>query len=295
MQQTLEIYKQEDIVETWEIIKRKCTEQLKQMGKERAQTKNAKLNRLKDDLVETGRGCPANIDSVHVYEQLAEINSCIEAIELEATRASIFRSKSRWYSEGEKNSKYFYGLEKRNFCNKYIKQLSKEGERVTERKQILYEMQQFYETVYTSQKQIEFSIVNTSGVTLKQQQICELDADIGINECYKALCSMKDGKSPGNDGLSCEFYKAMWTYIGPVLVKVYDKCINHDQRLNTSARQGLISLIPKKDKDPLLLKNWRPITLLNYDYKILAKVLALRMKGVLPDITWATANWLHAT
>ena len=55
-------------------------------------------------------------------------------------------------------------------------------------------------------------------------------------------------------------------------------------RLNLSARRGCISLLPKKGKDTRYLKNWRPLTLLNIDYKILAKVLANRIKRVLNSI-----------
>ena len=55
-------------------------------------------------------------------------------------------------------------------------------------------------------------------------------------------------------------------------------------KLNKSARTGLISLLPKKDKDILKLKAWHPLTLLNLDYKILSKLLAERMKTVLPHI-----------
>ena len=43
-------------------------------------------------------------------------------------------------------------------------------------------------------------------------------------------------------------------------------------------KQGLISLIPKPDKDPFLIDNWRPITLLNIDYKLIALVYAKRLK-----------------
>ena len=49
-------------------------------------------------------------------------------------------------------------------------------------------------------------------------------------------------------------------------------------------RQGVISLLPKKDKNPLFLKNWRPITLLNCDYKIASKAIGNRMEQVLPEI-----------
>ena len=54
--------------------------------------------------------------------------------------------------------------------------------------------------------------------------------------------------------------------------------------MSPSMRRGIITLLPKKDKNQLLLKNWRPISLLNTDYKILAKVLAFRLKKVLPSV-----------
>ena len=54
--------------------------------------------------------------------------------------------------------------------------------------------------------------------------------------------------------------------------------------LHRSARRGVITLIPKKSKDPLLIKNWRPLNMLTTDYKILATVLSTRLKRVLPDI-----------
>ena len=54
--------------------------------------------------------------------------------------------------------------------------------------------------------------------------------------------------------------------------------------MTISQKRGLFVTIPKKDKNPLFLKNWRPISLLNVDYKIIAKVIASRVKSVLPSI-----------
>ena len=54
--------------------------------------------------------------------------------------------------------------------------------------------------------------------------------------------------------------------------------------LSISQCRGLITLIPKKDKPLQYLKNWRPISLLNCDYKIATKAIAARMKKVLPDL-----------
>ena len=54
--------------------------------------------------------------------------------------------------------------------------------------------------------------------------------------------------------------------------------------LSTSQKQAVITLIKKKGRDKRLVKNWRPISLMNVDTKIVSKVIALRMKKVLPNI-----------
>ena len=55
-------------------------------------------------------------------------------------------------------------------------------------------------------------------------------------------------------------------------------------KLSVSWRRGIISLIPKEDNDLSLLTSWRPIALLNVDYKILAKTIAKRIEPFLPKL-----------
>ena len=54
--------------------------------------------------------------------------------------------------------------------------------------------------------------------------------------------------------------------------------------LHTSTQRGLISLIPKNSKDPMYIKNWRPLTLLNVDHKILTKAISNRLREILSSI-----------
>ena len=69
----------------------------------------------------------------------------------------------------------------------------------------------------------------------------------------------------------------------PILQELYKEVLKVG-KFHLSARRGIILLIEKTGKDPLFLEKWRPLTLLNCDYKILFKILAVRMNIVMPDI-----------
>ena len=86
---------------------------------------------------------------------------------------------------------------------------------------------------------------------------------------------MDSDKTPGTDGLPAEFYA--------LLISSFN-CAFESGYLSVTQRRGFIKLIPKKDSELYFVKNWRPITLLNTDYKIVAKAIANRIKLVLPNL-----------
>ena len=94
---------------------------------------------------------------------------------------------------------------------------------------------------------------------------------------------MKNEKSPGNSGFTVEFYKIFWADIGYFLIRSLNKGFEKGQ-LSITQKQGVITCIPKGDKDKLLLKNWRPISLLNVCYKIASGSIAGRLKNILGSI-----------
>ena len=102
-------------------------------------------------------------------------------------------------------------------------------------------------------------------------------------ECWEALNAMKNGKSPGNDGLTKEFYVCFFNEISGNLVAALNRSFEVSQH-SSSQRQAVIVLIEKKEKDKRLIKSWRPISLNNVDSKIASKALASRMKTVLSNI-----------
>ena len=122
---------------------------------------------------------------------------------------------------------------------------------------------------------------NIPQLTNQQKQSCE--GKISIDECSKILKTFSENKSSGYDGMTIEFYKHFWNKINKILVHSYNKSFDKGI-LTNSQRQAAITLLQKPGKDRLLLQNWRPISLLNLDYKILTKVIGQRIQVVLPDI-----------
>ena len=93
---------------------------------------------------------------------------------------------------------------------------------------------------------------------------------------------MAHSKTPGLDGFPIEFYLKFWGRTDKILVDVFNESFA-SRSLPLSQKLGLTRLIHRK-QDRRLLKNWRPISLLNVDYKIAAKALANRLRTVLAEI-----------
>ena len=104
-----------------------------------------------------------------------------------------------------------------------------------------------------------------------------------VKVCKRALMTMESSKTPGTDGLTSEFYRFFWNAIGKFMVESFNYAFQHGS-LSISQRQGIISLIPKKNKNAEYLTNWRPVSLLNVDYKIATKTIALRLEKILPSV-----------
>jgi len=126
-----------------------------------------------------------------------------------------------------------------------------------------------------------FETENITSLNEEEKLSCE--GIVSEDECLRALKEFKNCKSPGTDGLSAQFYKFFWSEISTGIIGSFNYTFKMGM-LSISQRRGIISLIPKKNKDKSLLENLRPISLLNTDYKILTKSIAKRLEKILPKI-----------
>ena len=120
-----------------------------------------------------------------------------------------------------------------------------------------------------------------SKLSITQQLAC--DQKINLEECGLALSHLANNKSPGSDGFPADFYKFFWPDIKLYILDSYNHSFKIG-KLSIDQRRGILTLIPKKDKDLRYLKNWRPLSLLNTDYKILTKILSTRLQDVINDL-----------
>ena len=173
-------------------------------------------------------------------------------------------------------------------CKKNIRKLKlPDGSTTCNPEEILLLQKSFYETLYTSKQEVNhdevayFMQANVPLLDNGLQRVC--DGKVSVEECKKVLKLFSNNKSPGNDGLTIEFYCQFWSLISTPLIQCFNYSYDHGE-LSHSQKQAIISLLEKEGKDRQYIKNWRPISLLNVDYKILTKTLSNRVKSVLPYI-----------
>ena len=112
---------------------------------------------------------------------------------------------------------------------------------------------------------------------LNQDQINDLNSPKFLKEIEAFINSLSTKKSPGPDGFSTEFYQTFKEDIIPVLHKLFHK-IEAEGTVSNSVYEATITLIPKPQKDSTKIENFRTISLMNFDAKILNKILANRIQ-----------------
>ncbi len=150
----------------------------------------------------------------------------------------------------------------------------------------------FYEKLYRSELRsddINESVFFKDLPKVSDEANAGISGALNLGELHKAVQSMESGRVPGIDGIPVDFYKCFWEVIGEDLLEVLNGSLD-EGLLPLSCRRAVLTLLPKK-VDLTDIKNWRPVSLLCSDYKILSKSLANRLsktmnEAIHPDQTY---------
>ena len=195
----------------------------------------------------------------------------LEQIYNYVTEGIILTTRTGWYEEDEKSTKYFLNLEKRSKSETHIRKLMDSSE--------------FYSDLYKRRafKAEEKCFKYLESINMPQLNESDCNRCEGIitkRECWDPLSSTNNNKSPENDGLSKEFYIFLFETLANPLIQALNQSFVDDE-MSISQRQAVITLVEKKCKDKRYVQNWRPISLINVDAKVASKCLALRLKKVI--------------
>ncbi|CAI5473197.1 unnamed protein product [Closterium sp. Yama58-4] len=197
--------------------------------------------------------------------------------EYQATRRDRLHLMAGYGEElkGEVVSKHLSARIKTRKKRTHIAELRVNGAAVRDRHGILKEAANFYTGLFGADKRTHQSNWLPDR-RLPAAEAEELVRDWSEQEVRDAINALACGKSPGLDGIPNELFELHWDLLGDSFMRLA-RSFAASALLPTSTKEAVTILLHKKgDKD--LLANYRPITLLNFTYKVLAKVVADRMK-----------------
>ena len=279
----------------WDLMKYKIRQESIFYSKMKAKERRSKIATLEARLNDCQKMCdqdpsPENMTMFEVIKTEYELQNDY------ITQGAVIRTRATWYEQGEKSSKYFLNLENSRGKKSSIRKLFKDDESSTSDPQVIMkELRSFYSDLYQNRSNENSNALTDSLLsnvhipkwTVEQRNRCEEKLTVG--ECFNTLKTFQKNKTPGNDGLTVEFYLVFWPLLGKHLIDCYNYAHEHGE-LSNSQKQAVITLLEKKGKDKRLIKNWRPISLINVDTKIASKTLAKRLEPILPGLIHYNQN-----
>eukprot|EP00253_Pinus_taeda_P013455 PITA_13455 len=236
----------------------------------------------------------------HIHREGAAGNLSAEAMEQEKTLSqqwhkrcsqeeTLWRQKSRiqWLKEGELNTKFFHRSALDHRSNNRILELKNNAGEILKNHNDISALLSDHFKLIAQEPPInrEEAIKELTAAILKtitSDQNWALCREISLEEVEEAIRSMPNDKAPGPDGFTINFYKACWSIVKQDAWEVVE-----DSRCSGTILKSLsstfLALIPKVEeaKTP---EKFRPIALCNVIYKIISKVIASRLKTILPGI-----------
>lgn len=196
------------------------------------------------------------------------------------------RQKSRclWLKAGDKNTSFFHNNIKLRRAGNQIEKIVVEGREFNDQEEIKEAAFNHFNSLLTAAPQqsdsIDFLSVVENKISNLQNQ--ELDQEVTEEEIRFAAFNMQLDKAPGPDDSTVAFFRNHWDTIKKDFVRMVNN-IFKNYKMGDNTKSSHLALIPK-DPNPCSFDRFRPISLCNVSYKIVTKILANRLKKLVPHL-----------
>jgi len=247
-----------------------------------ANNRSGTLHSLYEKLRNLSTLRPATADILsEITELKREINDLLD----DKIEGAKVRAKVEYLENEEKPTRAFLQKAKSRAEKTHLNELQVAGRKITETPQLVDACHAFYQDLYTAEpinpSHVDYFLKSLPQLRAGRADLCE--GPLTVQECHEAIKGMKAFKTPGSDGLPKEFYERFFRLFGGDFVHVINQACE-DGLLSPSQRLGYITLLCKDKTHADQLSNWRPVSLLNVDYKIVSKSLSNRLRKVLGDV-----------
>jgi ribonuclease HI len=238
-----------------------------------------RISQVKKELERCRRGCLNQVNVNHEHMLRYRLDRLQEQLHIYWKQ----RAHPLWLLKGDRNTKYFHACASDRRRRNYIKALKEEGGNVVAGKRLQSYISNHYRKLFSScaGQNIEEVLQAVESKVSSSMNEALLKPFTG-EEVEKALEGIGDLKAPGPDGVPSIFYKSFWGLVGDQVKKEVLAVLNGEP-FQQGWNDSVIVLIPKVKK-PVMMKDLRPISLCNVLYKLVSKVLAYRLKNILPNI-----------
>eukprot|EP00253_Pinus_taeda_P035972 PITA_35972 len=189
-----------------------------------------------------------------------------------------------WLKDGDKNTSFFHNSLKIMRATNHIERIMIEGRELRDQEEIKEAAFNHFSALVTADPQpvdsVDFLSAIENKITADQNN--ELDKEVTIEEIEWSIFSMAQDKAPGPDGFIVTFYRTHWEIIKKDFVRMVKNFFSKS-KLGNNIKSSHLALIPK-DPNPQSFDRFRPISLCNVSYKIITKILASRIKNLLPSL-----------